>query len=206
MTTSKSYGFPLRVKNRREKNGRRLTLVAQKKGFDAMNTTQKITALCTVPFLKKSRKTAQNGQKWSKWLKISIRSRFFLILSEMVLCTDLGLFALYSVHQTPSFELSKSTFWQFFFLIFHPKKDPYDFGVVKSYPECKILVDNNSTKNENLTKWNRKMSGRSFNITSVAFGDTLAYTVHWVQFTLSTHSRLYTVHCSLATLYILISV
>jgi hypothetical protein len=44
-----------------------LILIAQKKGFDALNATQKTSALCKVPFMKKSRKTGQNGQKLSKW-------------------------------------------------------------------------------------------------------------------------------------------
>ena len=38
-------------------------MIAQKKGFDALNATQKTSALCKVPFLKKSRKTGQNGKK-----------------------------------------------------------------------------------------------------------------------------------------------
>ena len=39
-------------------------MIAQMKGFDALNATQKTSALCEVPFLKKSRKTD------SKWLKM----------------------------------------------------------------------------------------------------------------------------------------
>jgi hypothetical protein len=44
-----------------------LILIAQKKGFDALNATQKTSALRKVPYMKKIRKTGQNGQKWSKW-------------------------------------------------------------------------------------------------------------------------------------------
>ena len=84
-------------------------LIAQMKRFDALITTQKTPALCEVPFLKKSRKTAK---KWS-FLKNGHFGRFFLIFSEMGLCRELRFFALHSVHQNPSFELSKSTFQQF---------------------------------------------------------------------------------------------
>ena len=56
-----------------------LILIAQKKGFDAMNTMQRTPALCKLPFLKNQEKTAQNGQNWPKWLEISIMNRFFLI-------------------------------------------------------------------------------------------------------------------------------
>jgi hypothetical protein len=42
-----------------------LILIAQKKGFAALNATQKTSAPCKVPFMKKSRKIGQNGQKWS---------------------------------------------------------------------------------------------------------------------------------------------
>ena len=38
-----------------------LILIAQKKRPDALNTTQKTPALCNVPFLNKSRKTAKNA-------------------------------------------------------------------------------------------------------------------------------------------------
>ena len=44
-----------------------LILIAQKKGFDAMNTMQRTPALCKLPFLKnqekrlKMDKTGQNG-------------------------------------------------------------------------------------------------------------------------------------------------
>ena len=72
-----------------------LILIAQKKGFDALNTTQKTPALCRVPFLKKINKNwlkmVKNGQNG---FKIIIMSRFFLIFSEMVLCTELGFFAI----------------------------------------------------------------------------------------------------------------
>ena len=33
-------------------------------GFDALNATQKTSAICKVQFLKKSRKTGQNGNFW----------------------------------------------------------------------------------------------------------------------------------------------
>ena len=65
-------------------------LIAQMKRFDALITTQKTPALCEVPFLKKSRKTAK---KWS-FLKNGHFGRFFLIFSKMGLCRALGFFAL----------------------------------------------------------------------------------------------------------------
>ena len=48
-----------------------LILIAQKKRPDALNTTQKTPAICNVPFLNKSRKTAKNAnfflQKCNFW-------------------------------------------------------------------------------------------------------------------------------------------
>ena len=52
-------GPPLGWKIR--KNVGLLILIAQKKGLDALNATQKTLALCNVPFLKKTRKTGKNG-------------------------------------------------------------------------------------------------------------------------------------------------
>ena len=103
-----------------------LILIAQKKGLGALNATQKTSALCKVPFMKKSRKTVQNGQKLSTWSKMTVFCPFFLIFSEMVLCRELGFFAFYSVHQTHNFELSKSTIQQLF-QIFHLKGGPFWF-------------------------------------------------------------------------------
>ena len=57
--------------------------------------------------------------------------------------------------------------------------DPYDFGVVKSYPEWKKWLKKIPQKNlKDWTKWNRKIGGRSFNMTSGAFRDTLLYNTH----------------------------
>ena len=50
----------------------------------------------------------------------------------MVLCRELRFFALHSVHQNPSFELSKSTFRQFF-RFFTLRGDPFDLGEGKIY-------------------------------------------------------------------------
>jgi len=113
-----------------------LIWIAQKKGFDALNATQKTSALCKVPFLKKSRKPGQNCLKWSKWAKITVFGRFFLFFSEMVLCRELRFFALHSVHQNPSFELSKSTIRQFF-IFFTLRGDPFDLGGLKFYQHRK---------------------------------------------------------------------
>ena len=106
----------------------KLFLIAQKKCLDALNTAQKTPALCKVPFLNKSRKTSK---KWHFW-KNRHFWQFFLILSGMVHCRELGSFALHSVHQDASFELSKLRFKQFF-KIFIIRGDPCDFGWVKVY-------------------------------------------------------------------------
>ena len=103
-------------------------LIAQKKCPDALNATQKTPALYNVPFLNKSRKTDKNAH----FFKNAIFWRFFSIYSGTVHCRELGSFVLYSVHQDASFELSKSTFRQFF-KIFITRGDPYDFGWLKVY-------------------------------------------------------------------------
>ena len=59
-------------------------------GFDALNAAQKTSALGKVPVLKKLRNTTQNGQKSSKWSKVTIIVGCFLIFSEMVLCREMG--------------------------------------------------------------------------------------------------------------------
>ena len=77
--------------------------------LDALNATQKTSALDKVLFLKKIRKTAKNDHFFRNanfWW-------FFLIFSETVLCKELKFFALHSVNQDTSFELSKSTIGQF---------------------------------------------------------------------------------------------
>ena len=56
--------------------------------------------------------------------------RFFLIFSLTVLSKDLRFFALHSVPQDASFELSKSTFRKNF-RFFTIKGDPFDLGGVK---------------------------------------------------------------------------
>ena len=59
------FSLALRVKN--QKIVGLLIFIAQKKGFDALNATQKTSALCTVQFMTKSSKTGLYGQKWSNW-------------------------------------------------------------------------------------------------------------------------------------------
>ena len=66
-------------------------------------------------------------------VKNGIFLRFFLFFSETILCKELRFFALHSVHQDASFELSKSTIRQFFRFFTH-RGDPYDLGGVKMYP------------------------------------------------------------------------
>ena len=53
----KSQGPPYGEKS--EKNVGLLIYITQKKGFDALNATQKNSALCKVTFLDKSRKNSQ---------------------------------------------------------------------------------------------------------------------------------------------------
>ena len=88
-----------------------LILIAQKKRPGELNSTQKTPALCNVLFLNKSRKTFK---KWHFRKNLAFFGSFFLIFSGTVPCRELGSFALYSVQQDASFELSKSTFRQFF--------------------------------------------------------------------------------------------
>ena len=82
-------------------------MIAQKKRPDALNTTQKIPALYNVPFLNKSRKTFE---KIAFLKKMGIFLQFFFIYSGTVHGRELRSFALYSVHQDASFELSKTVF------------------------------------------------------------------------------------------------
>ena len=54
-----------------------------------------------------------------------------MIFSETILFKELGFFALRSVHQDASLELSKTAFRQFFG--FFVTRAPYDFGWLKVY-------------------------------------------------------------------------
>ena len=69
-------GPPLGWKIR--KNVGLLILIAQKKGFDALNATQKTLALCKVPFLEeeKTRKTGKTGNFWQFWPFLTIWAGF----------------------------------------------------------------------------------------------------------------------------------
>ena len=105
-----------------------LILIAQKKGFGALNATQKTSALCKVPFMKKSRKTVQNGQKLSTWSKMTVFCQFFLFFfQKWYFVESWGFCALYSEHQNHSFELSKSTIQQLF-RFFTLRGDPFALG------------------------------------------------------------------------------
>ena len=84
------------------------------KCFDAPITTQKISALYEVPFLKKSGKYAKNDN----FFRNDHFCGVFLIFSEMGLCRELRFFALWSVHQNASFKLSNSPVAWFSFEIF----------------------------------------------------------------------------------------
>ena len=75
----------------------------------------------------------------------------------MVLCRKLWFFALDSVHQNPSFELSKSTIRQFF-IFFTIRGDPCDLGGVKFYRQCfaRSKIENKNSfgiRRASLTPW-----------------------------------------------------
>ena len=71
-----------------------LFLIAQIKSFGTLNTTQKTTALCKAPFLKKS----GNWQFFSRFFSITTLYRGMLF------------FALHSVSQNALFYLLKASF------------------------------------------------------------------------------------------------
>ena len=66
------------------------------------------------------------GVFWLNWIYLEV----IPIFSVFVLCKELGSFALHSVHQDASFELSKTAFGQRF-KIFTIRGDPSDLGGVK---------------------------------------------------------------------------
>ena len=90
------------------------------KRFDELITTQKTSALCNLPFLKK------NLEKLQK-IVILEKNVFFCGVSknilEMRLCREMMFFALQSVHQNTSFKLSNDSLGQFHFL-------PYNGGSI----------------------------------------------------------------------------
>ena len=112
-------------------------------------------------FWKNQEIPAHNAHFKPFWPILTILSNFFFISSKMLMWTELGFFfTLYLLHQNPSFELSKLTFRQVFWL-FTLRGDPYDFGVVKSYPEKKVKKNFKKQKNlKDWIKWNRKMGGK----------------------------------------------
>ena len=115
--------------------------------------------------------TFKNNHFWPFWSKHDHFWRLFLIFSETIPCQELGFFALRSVHQDASFELSKTAFGQFF-IFFILRGDPFDLGGSKSYPTWKKRSEKISkffSSNQD-AKWNKKMSGRSFVITCGVIG------------------------------------
>ena len=119
-------------------------------------------------FLKIKKTVLKMVKIFQKDQKLPFGDNIFFFSSEIVLCRELRCFALHSVHQNPSFKLSKLTFRQFFqFVILIG--DPYEFWVVKKFTEFEVPKKNL----KHLTKWIRNMGGRSFIITSCAFGGTL---------------------------------
>ena len=87
-----------------------LILIAPKKRLGALNATQKNHRSLPITVTEKIKKNHQNVPKIDIFLEIRIFLRFFLIFPVTVLGKDLWFFALRSVHQDVSFELSKSTF------------------------------------------------------------------------------------------------
>ena len=101
----------------------------------------------------KTRKTGKNGNFlpfdhfWPFW-------PVFLDFFIKGLCRELRFFALHSVHQNPSFELSKSTF----FLIFHPKGGPFRFRGGKILPSPEIIgLERNKKRFWNRTTMENKL-------------------------------------------------
>ena len=84
---------------------------------------------------------------------------------------ELWLFALRSMHQDASFELSKTVF-EIFFIFFIIRGDPCDLGGSKSYPTWKKRSKKflNFFLSNQDAKWNKKMGGRSFVITCGVIG------------------------------------
>ena len=114
LTPPKSKGSPLWVK--KQKNVQQSILIAQKKRPDALNATRKTSGLCKVRFWKKIRKNLEKSAFFAILAKKGNFLRFFLIFSETIFWTELRFFALHSVHQDASFELSKYTMTIFPFL------------------------------------------------------------------------------------------
>ena len=116
---------------------KRCFLIAQKKCPDALNATQNPPAFYKVRFLQKSRKTSGNDLFWPFCFKMGILWGFSQFFSETALCTELGFFALHSVHQDASFELSKTSFGHFF-IFFIIRGDPFDFRGGKNLPAPEV--------------------------------------------------------------------
>ena len=101
-----------------------------------------------------------------------------MIFSETVLCRELGFFALRSVHQDASFELSKTVIGQFFKFVIIRR-----FRGVKKLPCMEKKFEKNFPKKISYqgAKRNKKMGGRSYVITFGAIGTLYCAinTVHW---------------------------
>ena len=123
---------------------------------------------------KNSQNDKNNGQNEKK--KNTILAVFVVEFSEIILRRELRFFALHSVHQNPFFELSKSTFRQFFWF-FTLRGVPCDFGVVKSYTKLKKWVNKIPPKKSKILDQIEQENGwykfLSSQLTSGAFGGTL---------------------------------
>ena len=92
-----------------------LILIAQKKGRDALNATQKTSVLCKVPFLKNSRKTAKNGH----FRKNGYFWHFFYLFLETVLFRELRFFCVAFSAPGPFFWAIKINILTTFQIIHH---------------------------------------------------------------------------------------
>ena len=81
--------------------------------------------LCQVPILRKTRKTSRNSNCPQKCPFYGHFGGFFYFLCKVFFCKDLWFFALHSVPQDASFDLSKSTLRNNF-IFFTIRGDPLD--------------------------------------------------------------------------------
>ena len=71
---------------------------------------------------------------------MAITFRVFLEFLETILCKELRFFALHSVHQDASFELSKTAFGQFFGFFIKRGEPPDLGGVQNSLSRFKVVL------------------------------------------------------------------
>ena len=139
------------------KNCRIVDLDSSKEGFSCTECNAKNLSSLQSTISEKIKKNRPKWSKMVKMVKIDHFCRSFLIFSETVLCRELRFLALHSVHQNPSFELSKSTIRQFF-RFFTIRGDPCDLGGVKFYRHsfARSKIENKNSfgiRRTSLTPW-----------------------------------------------------